>query len=194
ETFVAARRPEKHHDALAFHPEATAPFRGIGAAGLPRDRVPYMRDQRAPEALLEEARGYRHSVGERSETLAEPGPRQAIRVAEVERAPDRAPEARPNVEAQLPVVDVEEEGPPARDTPEIADARASQPRLGGVDEVAIGAAREIGHGGDEPRHAPGGDARVANGPGGHRFPDSRERPRSYQLDRAEGVEQLRQEI
>src|SRR5437667_376243 len=81
-----------------------------GGARLPRVGVPYMRDQRAPEALPEEARGYRASVGERSETLAEPGPRQAIRVAEVERAPDRAPEARPNIEAQLPVVDVEEEG------------------------------------------------------------------------------------
>ena len=52
-----------------------------------------------------------------------------VRVAEIERAPDGAPEARPEEKAELPVVDVEEERPSTGDTLEISHARAPQPRF-----------------------------------------------------------------
>jgi len=132
-----------------------------------------MRDQRAPEALLEEARGHRHPAGKPGQPLAEPRPREPVRIAEIDRAPDRAPEPRADEEAHLPVVDVEDERPFSCDPLQVPDAGAPKLRLGRVDEIAVGAPGEIAHGGEECRHPPEWDARVANGSGGDRLPDIR---------------------
>mgnify|MGYP003693801025 CR=1 FL=1 len=150
EALVAARRAEKHDEPLGTHPQPPAPFARIGAAGLPGIRVPDVGDEGAAEPLLEKAGGDGHSVGEPGEALAEPGPGKAGGIAEIHRPAQGAPEARSQVKAHLPVVDVEQERAPTEDALQVAHARASQLGLRRHDQITVGPARHVGHDAKKP--------------------------------------------
>ena len=120
---------------------------------IPRLGVAHVGDERAAEAALQKSRGHGQRVRARHQALHQPRPRQPVRVAEVERPPERAPGIRAAKEADLPVVDVEQQRPRAPAAGQQRGAVAGRARLGGVEEIAVGLRGQRG-----PRR---GEARIA---------------------------------
>src|SRR5262249_25512816 len=79
-------------------------------------------------------------------------------------ATQRAPEARAEVEADLPVVDVEQERAASDQTPDVAYARAGEARLRRDDQVSVGAPGELEGRAREAREASTRHAPVAHRP------------------------------
>ena len=148
DALVAPRRPEKHDDLAVAHGEARARGGAIVPAWIPGVRIAHVRQERSTEPALEEPRSHRDRVGARDELLGQPGPRQPIRIGEVEGATDAPPHARAREEADLPVVDVEHQRSPAPGSGQEPQAEARRARLGRDENIAV---NEVEQGGNAPR-------------------------------------------
>ena len=131
-----------------------------------------MGQERAAEALLEEARGHGDGVGAVHELLGQPRPREPVGIAEVERAPHTAPRAGVIEEAELPVVDVQHQWPPAMASREQCEPEARRPWLGRDEDVAVDEVEDVPHAPGEPWIAPGAHPTILDGAVAHRRPDA----------------------
>ena len=145
DAFVAARRPEKHHDLAGVQPLAGTRRGAIVARRVPCLRVPRVRQERSAEAPLEKSRRDRDCVGATHEPLGHPRPCEPVRIREVEGATDSAPGARAAEEPDLPVVDVEQKRPPPAPAREQSQPEAGRPRLGRDENLAIDQLEKLGH-------------------------------------------------
>src|SRR5262249_10995723 len=102
--------------------------------------------------------------------------------------------ARAQVEAHLPVVDVEQERPAPDEAEKIAHARGGEPRLRGDDQIAVGAPVELRSRAYEGGKTAARHARVAHRARGHGSPDPRSCTRTDHLDGAEWLQKSGEEI
>src|SRR5207245_259819 len=126
----------------------------VVARRVPGVGVARVGEQHATEALGQEARRGRASVGASHEALGRPCPREPVGVGEVERSAGAAPEPGAVQEPELPVVDVEEQRTPTARTREQAETVTRRTRLGRDDEVAVDQREERGQTSKEPRVLP----------------------------------------
>ena len=193
DALVRARRAEEHDDALPRHAEPAPRLERIDAAGRPGIGVSHVGNQRAAESPLEKAGGHGDAVGDPSEALRQPGPRQSGGVGEVQRAPYRAEDARAQEEADLPVVDIEQQRAVRAEALDIADPGARQPGLGGVEQIAVGQSQEGRQRRCEARKLRARHGPARDSPGGHGLPHRLAVARPHDLDLAERLEQASEE-
>src|SRR3989475_700007 len=160
DALVPPRRPEKHHDLVGAHPLPGARVGAIVSSRIPRLGIAHVGQERPAEAALEESRGHRDCVGTTDELLRKPRPREPVRIGEVEGATDPAPGARAIEEADLPVVDVEDERPPPACPREQAKSEARRPRFGRDEDLAVDELEELGNVSCESGIAPGPHAAI----------------------------------
>ena len=194
DALVRAWRAEKHHDARVAHAEARACGGAVEALRRPGVGIAHVGHEHAAEALGEKARGHGQRVRAGDESLGEPGPRQAVRIGDVEQSADPPPDAAPIEEAELPVVDVEDQRAAPLAPREQSHAEAGRPRLGREEHVAIGETRQCGQ---LPRQAWPASARlgaVADGAVARGTPDVGAEARAHHLHFVARREQAREEI
>src|SRR5262249_39932569 len=124
----------------------------------------------------------------------EPGPRQSVRIADVERAPETSPRARAIEKAELPVVDVEKQWPGPLSTRQQPDPEARRAWLRGVKKVAVGQAGQRGEIGGERGIAAAWPGPVNGGARVDRWPQVGAKPRTHDRPLVLRGEQPRQQL
>src|SRR5262249_33045986 len=107
---------------------------------------------------------------------------------------DAAPEAATIEEAELPIVDVEDQWPPPLSSREQADAEARRPRLRGQQHITVGEARQRRQHGSERGPSRAGYRPVAHAAIARRPPDVVGEARAHDIDLVPRGQQAREQI
>ena len=153
-----------------------------------------MRHEGAAEALLEKSRRHGQGVRLGYPPLRQPAPGQPVRITEIERTADTAPGPRAIEEAELPVVDVQDQRTPSSTAREQPQTEAAGARLRGVDHVAVDQAEQLGHDASEARIAVGPRRPMRDRARGHRAPERVPELRAHHVDLVARGEQAREQL